>query len=38
MRYSLLLVAAVIGPWSAFHYFAASRHIEGDLARSDEID
>jgi predicted MFS family arabinose efflux permease len=37
MRYSLLLVAAVIGPWSAFHYFAASRHIEGDLARSDEI-
>jgi MFS family permease len=38
MRYSLLLVAAVIGPWSAFHYFAASRHIEGDLARADEID
>jgi len=38
MRYSLLLVAVVIGPWSAFHYFAAGRHIEGDLARSDEVD
>jgi MFS family permease len=38
MRYSLLLVAVVIGPWSAFHYLAAGRHIEGDLARSDEVD
>jgi MFS family permease len=36
MRYSLLLVAVVIAPWSAFHYLAAGRHIEGDLARSDE--
>jgi predicted MFS family arabinose efflux permease len=36
MRYSLLAVAVVIGPWSAFHYLAASRHIEADLARSDE--
>jgi len=36
MRYSLLFVAVVIGPWSAFHYLAAGRHIEGDLARSDE--
>jgi MFS family permease len=38
MRYSLLLVAVVIGPWSALHYVAAGRHIEGDLARSDEVD
>jgi MFS family permease len=38
MRYSLLFVAAVVGPWSAFHYFAAGRHIEADLARSDEVD
>lgn len=38
MRYSLLVVAVVVGPWSAFHYFAAGRHIEGDLARSDEVD
>jgi MFS family permease len=37
MRYSLLFIAAVIGPWSAFHYLAASRHIEGDLSRSDEV-
>jgi MFS family permease len=36
MRYSLLAVAVVIGPWSAFHYLAAGRHIEADLARSDE--
>jgi MFS family permease len=38
MRYSLLLVAVVIGPWSAYHYFAAGRHIEADLARSDDVD
>jgi len=37
MRYSLLLVAVVIAPWSAFHYLAAGRHIDGDLARSDEV-
>jgi MFS family permease len=37
MRYSLLLLAVVIAPWSAFHYLAAGRHIEGDLARSDEV-
>jgi MFS family permease len=36
MRYSLLFIAVFIGPWSAFHYFAAGRHIEADLARSDE--
>lgn len=35
MRYSLLFVALIMGPWSAFHYMAAGRHIEGDLARAD---
>jgi MFS family permease len=36
MRYSLLTIAAVIGPWTAFHYIMAGRHIEDDLARVDE--
>ena len=36
MRYSLLFIALVVGPWSAWHYFAAGRHIEADLARADE--
>jgi MFS family permease len=36
MRYSLLIIAAVIGPWTAFHYFMAGRHIERDLTRVDE--
>lgn len=34
MRYSLLIIAAVIGPWSALHYFYAGRYIEADLARA----
>lgn len=34
MRYSLLIVGAVIGPWSALHYVLAGRHIEADLARA----
>ena len=33
MRYSLLIIGAVIGPWAAFHYFIASKYIEHDLAR-----
>lgn len=37
MRYSLFIIAAVIGPWTAFHYFMAGRHIEQDLARVDEL-
>jgi MFS family permease len=36
MRYALLIIGAVIGPWSALHYVAAGRHIEGDLARAEE--
>ena len=31
MRYSLLAIGAVMGPWVAFHYYAASRHIASDL-------
>lgn len=37
MRYSLLTVAAVILPWASFHYYAASRHIESDLKRADDV-
>ncbi len=32
MRYVLLIVGVVVGPWSAFHYYRASRTIEADLA------
>jgi MFS family permease len=35
MRYSLLAIGAVIGPWAAYHYYAASRYIVRDLARVD---
>ena len=33
MRYSLLIISAVVSPWSALHYYLAARHIETDLAR-----
>ncbi len=36
LRYSLLLVSAVIGPWSAWHFYVAGRHLEADLDRVDE--
>ncbi len=36
LRYSLLLVGAVIGPWSAWHFYVASRHIEADLDRVEQ--
>lgn len=36
LRYSLLIIGAVIGPWSAWHYFVAGRHIEADLDRDDD--
>jgi predicted MFS family arabinose efflux permease len=36
MRYSLLIVATIVGPWSAYHYLSAAKHIESDLARADE--
>jgi predicted MFS family arabinose efflux permease len=35
MRYSLLSIGAVMGPWVAFHYFAAGRYIASDLDRVD---
>src|SRR5690606_32864614 len=34
MRYALLIIGAVIGPWSALHYVLGGRHIEGDLLRA----
>ena len=37
MRYSLLTVAAVVGPWSAFHYYKAGCYLEDDLARVDDL-
>lgn len=33
MRYSLLTIGFVMGPWVAIHYFMAGRHIEHDLGR-----
>lgn len=33
MRFALLTIGVIIGPWSALHYFLASRHIDSDLAR-----
>ncbi len=36
MRYSLLIIGAVIGPWTAFHYFMAGKYIEHDLTRVDD--
>lgn len=36
LRYSLLIIATITGPWTAWHFLLASRHIEGDLARVDE--
>jgi MFS family permease len=38
MRYSLLAVAVVVGPWSAFHYFMAGRYIDGDLDRAGDME
>jgi len=36
LRYGLLIVGAVIGPWVAWHFWVAGKYIEGDLARADE--
>lgn len=35
MRYSLLTIGFVMGPWVAIHYYLASQHIVRDLARVD---
>jgi MFS family permease len=36
LRYSLLIIGAVLTPWTALHYFMASKYIEQDLARVSE--
>jgi hypothetical protein len=36
LRYSLLIIAVITGPWTAWHFYAAGRHIEADLARVEE--
>ena len=36
LRYSLLIIGAVLTPWTALHYFMAGNYIERDLARVDE--
>ncbi len=38
IRYSLLIVTAVILPWAAFHYYRAGRKIDVDLSRATEND
>jgi predicted MFS family arabinose efflux permease len=35
MRYSLLAIGIVMGPWVAIHYYVAGLHIEHDLDRVD---
>lgn len=37
LRYSLLIIGSITGPWTAWHFFMAARHIESDLARVDEL-
>lgn len=36
LRYSLLIIGAVLMPWTALHYYMAGKTIESDLARVDE--
>lgn len=38
MRYALLFVVLIILPWAAWHYWRASKFIDADLKRVDEID
>ncbi len=38
IRYSLLIVAAAILPWAAFHYYRAATYIDTDLTRASESD
>ena len=37
LRYSLLIIGAVTGPWVAWHFFMAGRYIEHDLGRVDDV-
>ena len=36
LRYSLLAIGAITGPWTAWHFYYASRYIDADLARAEE--
>ncbi len=36
LRYSLLIIGAVLTPWTAAHFYMAGKTIENDLARVDE--
>ena len=38
MRYSLLIICAVVLPWAAWHYYLAGKTIDDDLARAAERD
>ena len=38
MRYSLLIICAVLLPWAAWHYYLAGKSIDADLARAAEKD
>jgi len=37
LRYSLLIIGAITGPWTAWHFYMASRYIDVDLARVEEV-
>ena len=34
LRYALVIVCAVVLPWAAWHFYAAGRTVDGDLARA----
>jgi MFS family permease len=36
LRYSLLIIGAITGPWTAWHFYMAGRYIDNDLARVNE--
>lgn len=36
MRYSLMAIGVVMGPWVAFHYYVAGTHINRDLDRVEQ--
>ena len=37
LRYSLLIIGAITGPWTAWHFYMAGRYVDADLARVDEV-
>ncbi len=38
LRYSLAIINVVAGPWAAWHFFTAGRHINADLRRANEAN